>query len=139
MYFSKPIYAYVLQVIIVANHMNGKDTHVRGLRVLGPLECALLAFDSDPSTYLRIGKHDPTTMMILSRSFHRSSRCTSAYDEVTMAREPYVILQCTIPSIRRRISNSSAWYVKGDQTRKEPDSSRINNRNSNVISNMISP
>jgi len=33
-----PIYAYVLQVIIVANHMSGKDTHVRGLRVLGPIE-----------------------------------------------------------------------------------------------------
>jgi len=25
-------------VIILANHMNGKDTHVRGLRVLGPIE-----------------------------------------------------------------------------------------------------
>ncbi|KAH8094573.1 anaphase-promoting complex subunit 10 [Cristinia sonorae] len=34
----KPVNAYVLQVIILANHMNGKDTHVRGLRVLGPLE-----------------------------------------------------------------------------------------------------
>jgi len=34
----KPVYAYVLQVIIVANHMSGKDTHVRGLRVLGPIE-----------------------------------------------------------------------------------------------------
>jgi len=22
----------------LANHMNGKDTHVRGLRVLGPIE-----------------------------------------------------------------------------------------------------
>jgi anaphase-promoting complex subunit 10 len=35
---SKPIHAYILQVIILANHMNGKDTHVRGMRVLGPVE-----------------------------------------------------------------------------------------------------
>lgn len=35
---SKPVNAYILQVIVLANHMNGKDTHVRGLRVLGPLE-----------------------------------------------------------------------------------------------------
>ncbi|KAF8274824.1 anaphase-promoting complex, subunit 10/DOC domain-containing protein [Lactarius quietus] len=35
---SKPIHAYILQVIILANHMNGKDTHVRGMRVLGPIE-----------------------------------------------------------------------------------------------------
>ncbi|KIP10971.1 hypothetical protein PHLGIDRAFT_114893 [Phlebiopsis gigantea 11061_1 CR5-6] len=34
----KPVHAYVIQVIIVANHMNGKDTHVRGLLVLGPKE-----------------------------------------------------------------------------------------------------
>ncbi|KAF4596440.1 anaphase promoting complex subunit doc1 [Pleurotus pulmonarius] len=35
---SKPVHAYVIQVIIAANHMSGKDTHVRGLRVLGPIE-----------------------------------------------------------------------------------------------------
>ena len=33
-----PLYCYILQVIIIANHMNGKDTHVRGLRLLGPVE-----------------------------------------------------------------------------------------------------
>ncbi|KAF8802420.1 galactose-binding like protein [Phlegmacium glaucopus] len=33
-----PVYAYVLQIIVAANHMSGKDTHVRGLRVLGPIE-----------------------------------------------------------------------------------------------------
>jgi len=33
-----PVYAYVLQIIIAANHMSGKDTHVRGLRILGPIE-----------------------------------------------------------------------------------------------------
>ncbi|KAK0204593.1 anaphase-promoting complex, subunit 10/DOC domain-containing protein [Desarmillaria ectypa] len=34
----KPIYAYVLQIIVMTNHQSGKDTHVRGLRVLGPIE-----------------------------------------------------------------------------------------------------
>ncbi|KAI0035507.1 anaphase-promoting complex subunit 10 [Vararia minispora EC-137] len=34
----RPIHAYVLQVVVLGNHMNGKDTHVRGMRVLGPLE-----------------------------------------------------------------------------------------------------
>ncbi|TFK70280.1 anaphase-promoting complex, subunit 10 [Pluteus cervinus] len=33
-----PIYAYVIQVVIAANHMSGKDTHVRGLRLLGPIQ-----------------------------------------------------------------------------------------------------
>ncbi|KAG8775135.1 anaphase promoting complex subunit doc1 [Serendipita sp. 401] len=35
---TKPLYAYVVQLVIVANFMNGKDTHIRGLRVVGPLE-----------------------------------------------------------------------------------------------------
>jgi anaphase-promoting complex subunit 10 len=35
---SKSIHAYILQVIVLANHMNGKDTHVRGMRILGPVE-----------------------------------------------------------------------------------------------------
>ncbi|KAF8838602.1 anaphase-promoting complex, subunit 10 [Paxillus ammoniavirescens] len=34
----KPVHAYVLQIIVVANHMSGKDTHIRGLRILGPIE-----------------------------------------------------------------------------------------------------
>lgn len=34
----KPLHAYVLQVVVVANHMNGKDTHIRGMKVFGPLE-----------------------------------------------------------------------------------------------------
>ncbi|KAI6025026.1 anaphase-promoting complex, subunit 10-domain-containing protein [Pisolithus microcarpus] len=34
----KPVHAYVLQIIVVANHMSGKDTHIRGLRVLGPID-----------------------------------------------------------------------------------------------------
>lgn len=32
----KAVQAYILQVIVLANHMNGKDTHIRGLRILGP-------------------------------------------------------------------------------------------------------
>lgn len=42
---------YMLQILIAANHMNGKDTHVRGLKVLGTKELplrddALLPFTS---------------------------------------------------------------------------------------------
>ncbi|KAF9452325.1 galactose-binding like protein [Macrolepiota fuliginosa MF-IS2] len=44
-----PVYAYVLQVIILANHMSGKDTHVRGLRILGPIEDQ--AYDDDPFAF----------------------------------------------------------------------------------------
>ncbi|CAA7268162.1 unnamed protein product [Cyclocybe aegerita] len=33
-----PVYAYQLQIIIAQNHMSGKDTHVRGLKVLGPVQ-----------------------------------------------------------------------------------------------------
>ncbi|THH09742.1 hypothetical protein EW146_g8599 [Bondarzewia mesenterica] len=34
----KPVHAYILQILILTNHMNGKDTHVRGMRILGPVE-----------------------------------------------------------------------------------------------------
>ena len=37
-----PIACYHLRVLIVANHINGKDTHVRGLRVYGPKDPAEL-------------------------------------------------------------------------------------------------
>lgn len=33
-----PIPAHHLRIVIVANHLNGKDTHVRGLKVFGPPE-----------------------------------------------------------------------------------------------------
>jgi len=44
-----PVYAYVLQIIVAANHMSGKDTHVRGLRVLGPIGDSL--DDDDPFSF----------------------------------------------------------------------------------------
>jgi len=46
----KPVYAYILQIIVVANHMSGKDTHVRGLRILGPVEDN--AADGDPFPFV---------------------------------------------------------------------------------------
>ena len=49
----------MLQVIIVNNHMNGKDTHVRGLKILGPIECV-------------ISVHDITESPDLSRSIIRN-------------------------------------------------------------------
>ncbi|CAL1715727.1 unnamed protein product [Somion occarium] len=49
----KPVHAYVIQVVILANHMNGKDTHVRGLRVLGPIEEAPADGD-DPFPFVSV-------------------------------------------------------------------------------------
>ncbi|EIW84182.1 anaphase-promoting complex subunit 10 [Coniophora puteana RWD-64-598 SS2] len=46
----KPINAYILQVIVVANHMSGKDTHIRGLRILGPIEETTT--DEDPFPFV---------------------------------------------------------------------------------------
>jgi hypothetical protein len=31
-----PIYAYLVQVCIIANHAVGKDTHIRGIKIFGP-------------------------------------------------------------------------------------------------------
>lgn len=64
----------MLQVIVVQNHMSGKDTHIRGLRVLGPQEYV-------PRTYvLSVAlTHDlekMPLMAILSPGSHRTSRCT---------------------------------------------------------------
>ncbi|THG99734.1 hypothetical protein EW026_g2658 [Hermanssonia centrifuga] len=47
----KPVHAYVLQVIIIANHMNGKDTHVRGLKVLGPIDREA-SVDGEPFAFI---------------------------------------------------------------------------------------
>ncbi|KAG0658420.1 Anaphase-promoting complex subunit 10 [Rhodotorula mucilaginosa] len=33
---EEPLKAHLLQVAILSNHMNGKDTHVRGIRVFAP-------------------------------------------------------------------------------------------------------
>ncbi|KAI0667803.1 anaphase-promoting complex subunit 10 [Trametes maxima] len=41
----KHIDVYIIQILIVNNHMNGKDTHVRGVKVLGPLERKLQAYE----------------------------------------------------------------------------------------------
>ncbi|KAF8339699.1 anaphase-promoting complex, subunit 10/DOC domain-containing protein [Cantharellus anzutake] len=49
---SKPLSIYALQVVIAANHMNGKDTHVRGLRVLGAKEATMRDDDLLPFTSL---------------------------------------------------------------------------------------
>jgi len=48
----KPLSIYALQVVIAANHMNGKDTHVRGLRVLGAREATMRDDDLLPFTSL---------------------------------------------------------------------------------------
>ena len=32
----EPIRAHLLQIAIISNHLNGKDTHVRGVRIFAP-------------------------------------------------------------------------------------------------------
>lgn len=66
--------------------MNGKDTHVRGLRVLGPLEYVLVPAFRD---YLKqcltgifIVLESPPRAMIRSPSQPKSSRCTSVLDSI---------------------------------------------------------
>ncbi|KAF8134849.1 anaphase-promoting complex, subunit 10-domain-containing protein [Boletus edulis] len=46
----KPVHGYVLQIIVVANHMSGKDTHIRGLKILGPIEDNVTDDDPFPFT-----------------------------------------------------------------------------------------
>ncbi|GAA6037790.1 hypothetical protein JCM8097_005037 [Rhodosporidiobolus ruineniae] len=45
---EEPIRAHLIQIAIISNHMNGKDTHVRGIKVFAPrpldLEDDLLPF-----------------------------------------------------------------------------------------------
>jgi hypothetical protein len=35
-FHREPISAFLIQITVVANHLNGKDTHIRGLRIWGP-------------------------------------------------------------------------------------------------------
>ena len=77
---SKPVHAYVLQVIILANHMNGKDTHVRGLRVLGPVEYVSLFIDGlEAISYILIVDFagNKRRAMIRSHLPHRDSKSTN--------------------------------------------------------------
>jgi len=48
----KPLHAFIVQIIILANHMNGKDTHIRGMKVLGPKQDA--GEDGDPFTFTEL-------------------------------------------------------------------------------------
>lgn len=38
----QPIEMFVLQVSILGNHLNGKDTHIRGMKVFGPPASGML-------------------------------------------------------------------------------------------------
>lgn len=42
----QPIHTWMIQVSILANHQNGKDTHVRGCLVWGPRETSTSAADA---------------------------------------------------------------------------------------------
>jgi len=40
----QPIRAHLIQIAIISNHMNGKDTHVRGVRIFAPKPLVTLSF-----------------------------------------------------------------------------------------------
>lgn len=46
----KPLHAYVIQVVVMENHMKGRDTHVRGMKVLGPVDDYKSSEDPFPFT-----------------------------------------------------------------------------------------
>ncbi|CED84300.1 Anaphase-promoting complex (APC), subunit 10 [Phaffia rhodozyma] len=39
---GEPIEAFLIQVVILGNHLNGKDTHVRGVKVWGPEQTTVM-------------------------------------------------------------------------------------------------
>jgi len=80
-YPSKAVHAYILQVIVLTNHMNGKDTHIRGLRILGPEESVATPFSpARAHAFLLLGKNQ-TLMVptILSHGRPRHSRCIDRF------------------------------------------------------------
>ncbi|KDQ15852.1 hypothetical protein BOTBODRAFT_31310 [Botryobasidium botryosum FD-172 SS1] len=54
----KPLEIYAIQVMIAANHLNGKDTHVRGLRILGPPKVPVRDDDTSPFTSIAFKMHE---------------------------------------------------------------------------------
>jgi len=54
----RPLNVYAVQIVIAANHMNGKDTHVRGLKVLGAKEAILRDDDMLPFTSQEFKMHE---------------------------------------------------------------------------------
>ncbi|KAF8920115.1 anaphase-promoting complex, subunit 10-domain-containing protein, partial [Mucidula mucida] len=76
----KPVKAYVLQIIVMSNHQSGKDTHVRGLRVLGPMEfvsCSLCSPTSD--AHVQRDRSLQEDVFLLS---HQITACTRAFGDI---------------------------------------------------------
>lgn len=38
----EPIRAHVIQIAILTNHLNGKDTHIRGVRIFAPRQAEMV-------------------------------------------------------------------------------------------------
>lgn len=55
-----PIPCHHLRILIVANHLNGKDTHVRGLKIFGAPGSASRVFESKHR--LMLGSPKPVTL-----------------------------------------------------------------------------
>ncbi|CAE6529024.1 unnamed protein product [Rhizoctonia solani] len=55
---ARPLHCYAIQIMVAANYMNGKDTHIRGLKVLGPQEPQPGAEDTIPYTSIAFQMHE---------------------------------------------------------------------------------
>ncbi|KAL7417693.1 anaphase-promoting complex, subunit 10/DOC domain-containing protein [Mrakia frigida] len=55
---GQPIPAFLLQIVVVANHLNGKDSHVRGLKVWGPKADMDPEVDDYPFSTIAMKQHE---------------------------------------------------------------------------------
>jgi len=53
-----PLNIYAIQIVVAGNHMNGKDTHVRGLRILGTKDPMIRSDDLLPFTAVEFKMHE---------------------------------------------------------------------------------
>ena len=79
---GKAVHAYILQVIVLANHMNGEDIHIRGLRILGPEESVDTQLSpARAHAFLPPGENRVSVALaILSHGRLRLSRCIERFD-----------------------------------------------------------
>ncbi len=116
----KPIYAYVLQIIVMTNHQSGKDTHVRGLRVLGPIEYVFSQEKSYPSNTSTGSRTLLTKTYLLSRPPH--SKCTKQFDKPLSRRFVLLVVSLLSTSLGHvHIQNKQKKQQLSIQTRSIKD------------------
>ncbi|CEH16833.1 Anaphase-promoting complex (APC), subunit 10 [Ceraceosorus bombacis] len=110
----EPIQAYLLQVCIQQCHLNGKDTHVRGLKVWGPASAStkITSKSGNHSTSttglrsLRTGQD--TGMGFRSSAFSNMVESSRTYDQLRGG-EPHAATSTSTPSdAKRRAMNAQS-------------------------------